>query len=270
MHANDRQPDIMLATGGNASTFTFRWFASLIVLGGLSGRSPRRLSSALWLVAGSVPKNSSIDLFTGFSPNLLVVFAEIALLVANCANGGTACKDDAPATRFLPNKQSVRPCSQLIHDIHTALPNADKAMPVLDVGEQLGATSRKLASDFVSLNNAYHHAALLHLYRRIMKLPSSSVAVQDAVHEILDQVANLELLHEPCPAIAQLFPLFTAGCEVNTSADQKRVTELMQSMQQFYNLLNVKQAISFLRQFWSYRERHDTDVDIHWDEFLGR
>jgi len=136
---------------------------------------------------------------------------------------------------------------------------------------QFGPMSSELESDFFTLSKAYHNAALLHLYRRVLKIPSSSGVVQDLVKDTLTLVASLHMLHEPCPAIAQLFPLFSAGCEVNDPADRQHVTVLLESMREFYKLLNVQQALEFLLEFWAYRDRNmDEEGHLQWDQFLRK
>lgn len=246
-----------------AWTFTFRWFASLVVLGSLSGKSPSSFVPALKMVSKQVPRNSSIDLFTGFSPNLLVIFAKIGLLIASRSQ-----MEGEPGITSIrqQTEEEAATCVHLIEDIRAGL----DVIPTLSSSTHPIPTSTRLTTDFVNLNKAYHNAALLHLYRRVIRLPSKSTVVQSVVQDILTQVASLEMLREPCPAIAQLFPLFTAGCEVSDEADRLNVTKLLQSMQQFYNLMNVQQAIIFLHQFWAFREQHDQSVDVHWDEFSSK
>jgi len=246
-----------------ACTFTFRWFASLVILGSLGGKSPSSFVPALKMVSNQVPRNSSIDLLTGFSPNLLVIFAKIGLLIA--------CRDqmeDGPGIASIrqQTEEEAATCASVIEDIRAGL----DVVPTLSSNYHPTPSSTRLTADFVNLNKAYHHAALLHLYRRVMRFPSTSTVVQKVVQDILRQVASLEMLREPCPAIAQLFPLFTAGCEVSDGADKLNVTRLLQSMQQFYNLMNVQQVIVFLHQFWAFREQHGQSVDVHWDEYVGK
>src|SRR5437773_462296 len=74
-------------------------------------------------------------------------------------------------------------------------------------------------ADFLTLNEAFHHAALLQLYSRILSLPSSSPPIQTSVRQIIKLVSSMNFLHKPCPCAAVLLPVFTAGCESCQPAD---------------------------------------------------
>ena len=64
---------------------------------------------------------------------------------------------------------------------------------------------------FNACNQAYQHSALIHIYRRVMRLSSNSTEVQGCVRKILDVVMSILPVVELSPWVLMTTPIFTAG-----------------------------------------------------------
>lgn len=64
---------------------------------------------------------------------------------------------------------------------------------------------------FNACNQAYQHSALIHIYRRVMRLSSNSNEVQMCVKQILDAVTGILPVVELSPWVLMTTPIFTAG-----------------------------------------------------------
>ena len=247
-----------------ARAFIFRWFVSFQTIAHLCGSNP--LSPTGSRIALEFARKSSedyIDDFLGFSPKLIPVFAEISLLLLEQRTINLET-EDMGSIKFSTLRRERY--DRLVEEVWSML-RSNFPSPRDDVEIFLSRTSR---SDLIKLNEAYHHVALLQLYQRLLNLPSTSVETQSSVKEIISLVSDMTLSQGPCPAVALLQPLFTAGCAAIRAEDRRILRNLLETMASNFGLANVRRSIDFLDSLWSYRDtQYDESGLYRWDDYIG-
>jgi hypothetical protein len=110
--------------------------------------------------------------------------------------------------------------------------------------------------EFGLCNEAYQHAALLFIYRRVMGVEREDERVQGAVRRILECVNGIEPREGLSPYIVLTMPLFTAGREV-IGSDREIIRSKMRELGQHLRLKNVWRSLEILEAGW----RGGTDAD---------
>ncbi|KAI9729210.1 MAG: hypothetical protein M1834_007002 [Cirrosporium novae-zelandiae] len=256
------------ANESKSSAFIWRWFISFVALTNFCGKPSLSSGSRIALRFVRMVQDNYIDDFTGYSTKLIPIFAEIGLLVMERQSSETVINagvSHISHTAGISDLMRER-CNRLIEEIQSMI-HTDTGKFREGLEEII---SPKFRCDYIALNQAYHHAALLHLYHRVLELPSSSQVIQTSVKQIITCISAMALLREPCPGIALLLPLFSAGCEVIDIVDRTRVTELLGVMDQYYNVRNVRRSMEFLQDLWMHRDiEGDLYGYLRWDKLLG-
>ena len=133
--------------------------------------------------------------------------------------------------------------------------------PIFRPGLELSTFSQR---DLYTVDEAYHHMALLQIYRRGSLLSSLSI-VQKSVKRIVDCVSSMAFLQEPCPFAAALPPLFIAGCAATDKEDQENIFALMNQLWACFGMGNVKTAQEILKKTWMSRSSNTDDNGANWD-----
>lgn len=241
----------------SATSLLWRWFLSLEALSFLSGKSIAAPESQGTTQFQSLPYRAAIDDFAGFSHSLTPIFREINRL---------AIEADLEQGHGVGLSSVRERCSQIVTNIDFMLASKEPKFPP-DVDASLPPSYR---TDFLTLNEAYHHVALLQLYSRILSLPSSNPLVQASVQQIIKLVSSMNFLHKPCPGVAVLQPIFMAGCETCQPADRDAIRFLLTKLDMFYGMGNVKRAKEFLEDLWILRAKSgDFEGNIRWDKVMG-
>ena len=72
----------------------------------------------------------------------------------------------------------------------------------------------------------------------------------------------------PCPGVAVVQPVFTAGCEACEPGEREGIRVLMDRIEKRYGS-NVGNVRRFLEGLWKIRdERGDTEGRMRWDEVM--
>lgn len=199
-----------LREGDTVSRFLSRWFAYLDVLGSLSGGNDRPLPDARGL--DDIPREANddddkIDCFLGFTGRCVNILHEIAGLAKKCEILKIGLPDD------------------IIHEWQPPPDIAERAYYVaslLQHSRQAAFSGCGVGDDAdVTVNDAYHLAGLIHLYRRILNIPHTApevVTAVDDIYTILDSADDRRLG-------VLIFPIFTAGFYTQYS-DQRAVLYL--------------------------------------------
>ncbi|CRG90714.1 Adhesion and hyphal regulator 1 [Talaromyces islandicus] len=220
--------------------FLRRWCESLEVLSILGVDSK--------LTGQTVESNNLeyIDEFHGFCRKLIPIIQEVHLLLAE--------------------RKSLQEMQELVGESHSMVDGLSYVIEerckvaINDVKSLLAQTSHtfhpcvqnymspQLQSEFVSLNRAFHHGILLHIYRRVQDLPLTDPNIEASVEEIILHLSELNLRDEACPGVAMLQPLFDAGR---------------------YGMGNVSRSRAFLEEYWmEFDQQHSQGVDLHWDAYM--
>ncbi|KAI5287131.1 hypothetical protein KEM55_000073, partial [Ascosphaera atra] len=123
--------------------------------------------------------------------------------------------------------------------------------------------------DFTAINQAFHHIALLRIYRGILQVPSTDAMVQTSVSSIISLCASTKLLKEPCPRVAVVQPLFAAGCEAIVPEDREMIRTLLFRQELAYGFGNARDTRLLLEELWKRRDRDmDYEGRVRWDEVM--
>lgn len=113
-------------------------------------------------------------------------------------------------------------------------------------------------------NKVFYNGALIHLYRRVMKLPKDLFLVQECCSAIKETFENSIQCNSPSDS-SSIFALFTAGCE---SLDPKSQQFFELRMRDIAYAGNVKafKAIEIMKASWK-TEEFWVDQQLEVDEF---
>ncbi|EEP82162.1 predicted protein [Uncinocarpus reesii 1704] len=251
-----------------ATLLLWRWYSSIEAVTLLSGNLVISPGSRTVLQLRRLIGKDEIDDLTGFSTALIPIFGDINLLavesgLSNDQQLGSTIDDISS----IPNDIIRERCFRIIENISSMLASHEPRFRAT-IDASLSTLHR---IDFAAVDETYHHVALLHLYRRVLNLPSSSPLVQKSVQQIIHRVSAIHFLHEPCPGVAVLQPLFAAGCEACNAADRDNLRTLLSRIESQYGMGNVKSARAFLEDLWVMRdESGDLEGRMRWDKVMER
>ncbi|OJJ45876.1 hypothetical protein ASPZODRAFT_68948 [Penicilliopsis zonata CBS 506.65] len=261
--------DLFLARGGDQvanpsnriGAFLSRWLGYIDIIGSLSCRhsEPPLIDITYRCLVNAnnftLDEHSEfqIDCLTGFTPRLGLFLMRVGHLTYRCDHErfdelGQFLTDWKPAPEVLVEAET------LLRDVEDIRKHAYVDMSHYEETEY---------QEIVTVNETFLFAGLLHLYRRVMCLPSTSVAVRQALDRLM---CAWRRIRPGSPAeVGALFPLFTAGCE-NQDMDQRM--EIMRRMRtlEATGMKQMQNARQLMQRCW--------DEDLPWialaqGEFLG-
>lgn len=240
--------------------FLARCFVSLMALASMSGRPPTDSVSKNGLqMLGKKNEAGYIDEFTAFSVDLTYVLFEIGALVRE---KDLVSKGVSLYTNAILNGRSLG----LIEQLQNAV---DTGYAKLKYGK-IDALSSGRKRQYLNINEAYHQAAILQLYQRILGLASSADEMQRIVCRILTLIADVDLHQGPCPGVVLLFPLFSAGSGAVESTHRQQVRDMLRSMVEMYGISNVQHSMRLLEALWAHRDEYgESETNISWEAFVG-
>lgn len=230
---------IILARGGaqgmhsrdKVSYFLVRWFAYLDLLGSLSGREIDEpfFSGKYWTNddGNDEQEEFSVDCFFGFTGRCVSILAKIGELARQCEtdkrefleassmSSGRMILSSSRLDSWHPSPKIQAAAMALQRELEDARGKASGHCSHTHHQEQHFRTGSPAdesdAVELLATNDAFHWAALVHLYRRVLNYHTHHPRVQNAVAQIVSAMLKVPLggTAENC----LLFPLFSAGCE---------------------------------------------------------
>ncbi|KIX92191.1 uncharacterized protein Z520_12072 [Fonsecaea multimorphosa CBS 102226] len=195
-----------------------------------------------------------IDDLAGYSPTLLPIFEEINSLERLREDCGSDFFCDAPpGPPHFDCNSPLEHKSHLLFDRIRAL-IAQKKMSRTRVD---GDLPWPVYHDLYLVDEAYHHMALLQIFRR----GSLSVPLQmidDSRRSILDCLTAVTYQSGPCPGVAALPPLFVAGTLCTNRSDRDKVRNLLKTMWMNYGMGNVRSCQAVLQNLWKQQDERLT------------
>ena len=198
-----------------------------------------------------------IDVYTGCAEDLSAIFREIGALAweRRCSI------DDAVEHPRLSGRDFMQEAAALELSVRRMM-KRDKSPQILFNISGAHDLSLEQSEEFLLCNEAYQHTALIHIYRRIGRLPSLAPVVQESVRRIIECVERIKPAATLSPLTLVTTPLFTAGCEADVEGRGK-AARLLNNMYAHLRLPNMKRALDVLEAFWN--ESEDSGID--WEEF---
>ncbi len=263
---------MILARGGansvhrrdKVSYFLTRWFAYLDVMGSLSGgRNDRPLFSGdYWAIDNSDhDQDYQIDCLLGFTSRCVSILAKIADLARSCESERI---DPAGNVRedWQPSRETRKEAERLKGDLMEARMHRYQGCPHRRASTQIEDNSYNL--ELVTTNEAFHHAGLIHVNRRVLGKSSMDSEVQFAVREIVSALYKVRKggTAEGC----LLFPMFTAGCEAQEAEQRERIMERLKRMEGL-GMSHVRKARALMERVWETGRSWETLVTG--EDFFG-
>ncbi|KAK6538126.1 hypothetical protein TWF694_011008 [Orbilia ellipsospora] len=287
----DAARKIILARGGAkemrscdpVSFFLSRWFAYLDVLGSFSNNNKNNttllFSGKYWTVDDDDDMiDFSVDCFFGFTNRfigLLTCIGELAqqarkekrLFIKRIENLGYA----ADGSKWVPEGQLYHDALRVREHLEESRRHAtgackhkqptwasssrvfDNELPAEDDSSQ----------EMLALNDAFHWAAQILLFRRVLNYSRQHQCVQDATQRIIE--ALYKIPEKSNVENAALFPLFTAGCESITSSDRKYITRRIRGIEKS-GMNQFRRARLLMKRVW---ETGSGWEDLINGEFIG-
>ena len=196
----------------------------------------------------------SIDGFLGYSEELLHVLQQIDQ-ISHDGGHHDGSSPPAPAADILLGK-----VKGMIHrDSH--------APPEIAISSSL---STEHGRDFSLCHRTFQQATLVHLYRRLYRLPSGSAPIQAAVREIEAMVSEMTQ-GQPCRTwVAMAMPLFTIGCEAFAPGQRSFVLDKVDKFEACLGSLHVGIIRQALEDMWEARAAlGDVDGGVCASRLLG-
>jgi hypothetical protein len=239
------------------TAFLLKWFAYLDVIAGASGRTLKEhnYDSAVSLIEDvtETPRTDSwerskFDTFTGFTSRLLPLLLRIGKLV----------QDQRVAPR---NNIDMRSDEEYLNDI-VSLEDDLREAEFDNTNIRLPPDAfidMELATQLRACNEAFHHAARLHIQRRLRNMTSEQV--RPVVEQVFKAIERVPV--NSGPEISLLFPLFSAGVEATGNLrDYARYR--MVEMEKI-GIGNVGRAKKVMFETW---EQTDQNGEVRWEDVM--
>lgn len=207
------------------------WFAYLDVLGSLSGGPATLLTPSCYTTGGppspGLPHSDDhtgeghwdedmerIDCILGFTPRCVFILARIAELARHC--------EEARLHRagWTPDAATRAAASSLETAVLRSLAAPSRPCGHVHAPSPLRRWDR---TQMAAANRAFHHAALIHLHRRVLGKRSGHPDVRGAAQSVLECLEHVE--RGSSAETCLLFPMFTAGCELVDSVERGVILE---------------------------------------------
>ncbi|KAE8552174.1 hypothetical protein EYB25_006068 [Talaromyces marneffei] len=245
------------------NVYLIKWFAALDVSASLSlfnrGEQYEREeevdgNTANYWTSHKIfnPSEDVVDDICGYSLNLVPIFSEIGSLARvqyeSLSNGRIHSVDD-------PSESNMHSKAHILELRLQTLPS-----PKISTGIWTNQ-QHQLVEELRDTHPAFVYTALLHLHRRVQLLPKSHPKVRNDVTNILRVLQNVRPFS---PAnVLLIWPLFSAGCETDSTPERAVIDERMSIMQSL-GMGNFTRGREALNRFW------ESGTELRWDVYLCR
>ena len=211
------------------SHFLIRWFAYLDVLGNFSsvGMSKHNIIFSGDLYDFGKENEFSIDCLLGFSGYLAGILAKIADLARHCDRERVNEKGEINEA-WEPPPPVVQAADKIKDDLARARVQKFTTCP-----HRPSSTEQETAwesMEMAALNEAFHWAGMVHLYRRVLGMHQDSAEVQSATREIV--ITTFKVREGGSAEACLIFPLFTAGCEAKEESQRNTIFKRIKSVEE--------------------------------------
>ncbi|KIW32409.1 uncharacterized protein PV07_03958 [Cladophialophora immunda] len=210
-----------------------------------------------YLIGEAEEADVCIDMYTGCAEDISVVFREIGAVAWERRRAA----DDPGRHPRLSEQDFLREADLLEMSVRRMIERDKARSTVFNIpgGRDLSVEESK---EFLLCNEAYQHTALIHIHRRVRRLPPNAAAVQASVQRIIECVESIRPAATLSPLTLLTTPLFTAGCEA-AGPERCKIAQLLTNMFTLLRLPNMKRALQVLEAFWRVSEVSGID----WEDF---
>lgn len=242
--------EMIISRGGwlkrdRMSYFLRVWFAYLDVVGSLSGnRYGRLLTYDELAINGPLDGEFDVDCLLGFTTRCIMILAKVADLCKQCDR--ERIRGSQILTTWRPSPEVVQAAYQLRDELRAARPTTFRECAYNKYADYHSAGVGAL--EMVAVNDSFHWAGLIHIYRRILGKQSHDEEVQIAVREILSALDKIRI--GGSAENGMIFPIFTAGCEANVPNDRAKLFQRLMNVEA-NGLTQVHRARKLMQKVWS-------------------
>lgn len=196
---------------------------------------------------------SNIDGFLGYSEELLHVLQEVNRMSQS---------EDSMA------ESSLAEADVLLGKVNAMISRDTQAPPDVSIVSSL---SPEYNREFALCHMTFQQATLIHIYRRLYRLPSNSDPIQAAVERISEMVCNMTQ-GQPCHTwVAMAMPLFTMGCEAFTEQQQAFALDKVHKLEICLGSFHVRTIRQALEDIWRIRrDAGDVEGNMCATNLLGK
>ncbi|KAH8675343.1 fungal-specific transcription factor domain-containing protein [Xylariales sp. PMI_506] len=202
-------------------SFLFSWAAYLDVMGSLTG-GPKDTSTAWIFDYEMEDKNDGydeIDCLMGFTTRCSYLLAKLADLARKC-DGDRIAPNGKIRDDWKPNQETLAKALKLESDVKDSM--SRDIVPCKHIRDSVRSGKWDKA-ELAAINEAFHWAGLIHIYRRILGRESEDGGVQACVRHIISCFSRIR--RGSSAEYCALFPIFTAGCDANDEAQRAFVLD---------------------------------------------
>lgn len=261
MSASDRTSGSPQKANESFRRYLNRWYRSIVSLTALNGNGPPigdADTKALVITKSDGP--DYLDDYWGFTVQLADLFRQIGAVAwrrhQSTSVDGKQIKVD--------EEDFQEQATSLEISVWRLIDRDAVSTPTFypDVEDLSADTIR----EFMLCNEAFQHTALIHIYRRVRKVPATAPEVQQSVKRILECTSQITPATGLSPWVMLTTPMFTAGCEA-LGEDREEFKKLLTSLHDTVRIPNVLQSLKFLELYWA---NDQTSEDEDWSHFLGK
>ncbi|KAL1304602.1 hypothetical protein AAFC00_003571 [Neodothiora populina] len=243
--------------GNNGSVFLnflARWFAYLDVIGSLSGHTNDiPLSEAYPSISQGAVTHSeetdshgfAIDCFFGFSNCCISLLARVAKL-AHESDKERINADRQINPDWRPSETARVQAQALVEELRASGEHVYAGCRH-SPGVELPTKEPLDKQEIVSVNEAFHLAGMIHVYRRVLGRSGREEEVQTCVRQIIKLLSKIRRggSAESC----LLFPMFTAGCDAIEQEQRAVVLERLKLVEGL-GMTHVTNARLLMQKSW--------------------
>ena len=224
--------------GDKSSYFLSRWFAYLDILGSLSGGNydrPLTDNKRDCNEAEDFDNEEEIDCFLGCTGRCIAILAEVANLAKDCEDKARFI-NATTGLKWCPSEEQKTRAHYLKSFLMNFKPTTYR-----------GCSHRLVKCDTAdaAVNQSFHHAGLIHLYRRVLQYPSESLEVQNAVEAI---ECALNCVEDRCLS-CMIFPVFAAGCEAQNGPSRKVFVDCLKKIERM-GMAAARRSREVMQKVW--------------------
>lgn len=201
--------------------------------------------------------DARIDDLAGFSTTLLPIFKQINDLDdAREEEPSDFVCDNPPGPPHFDCSSPVEHQSHILFDqVRALLAKREMVRTIEDSN-----LPWYIYADLYLLDEAYHHMAILQIFRRgALSVPRN--VIDESKQKILACLSSMTYHTIPCPAVATLPPLFVAGFMCSTTSERDRVRNLLRTLWVNYGMGNVRACRALLERLWKRQDEMQDNSD---------
>ncbi|KAF3930940.1 hypothetical protein ABW19_dt0209148 [Dactylella cylindrospora] len=266
------------------SFFLSRWFAYLDVLGSFSSKNNVKplFTGKYWTVDEEDVDGMadfSVDCFFGFTSRFIGLLTRIWELARQSDDEKQRFAEEMSNMGYSADSTSWVPAGQIYNDAlrvreqleesrrhaigsckHNRQASTSSEVEAFNDHRLPEEESRK---EMLASNDAFHWAAQIHLFRRVLNYDKQHKCVKDATLRIIEAMRNIP--EQSNVENAVLFPLFTAGCESTDLDDRNYILQRLLGIEES-GMTQFSRARVLMQRVWETGSSWEQLIN---DEFIG-